>query len=104
MTLGDVFPALARLPAFPVALVLCQVGRHFTQQHVHRLEGTRRVLGHHDAEVLQAALAGVDVALPGKEQVDQEDVEHHQHADQRNDQSEGFGLAFAHAVADAQRW
>jgi hypothetical protein len=50
----------------------------FAEQDVDAFEGAGSVLGHHDAEVLQAAFVGVDVALPGKNQVSEKDRKHRQ--------------------------
>lgn len=92
MALGDVLPPPRLVPFLPVPLVLAEIGRRFAEQHVQRFESPRRVLGHHDPEVLQASLAGGQVAVPGQRQIAQEDDQDGQRAGQGDDQRQGFGF------------
>ncbi len=98
--LGDVFPAFARLPGFPAGSVVRKIQGGFAEQDVDAFKGAGRVLGHHDAEVLEATLVGVDVALPGKNQVSEKYRKHRHGTDQRDKKSEGFRLFLSHQCSD----
>ena len=98
--LGDVFPAFARRPGFPAGAVVRKIQGGFAEQDVDAFKGAGRVLGHHDAEVLEAAFVGVDVALPGKNQVSEKYREHCHGTDQRDKKSEGFRLFLSHQGSD----